>query len=48
MIHAVKGDRMIIRRTLGVEGPSVGAVGYGAMFLEGYYGAPDDNQLLPG
>ncbi len=29
-------------RRLGREGPWVGAVGYGAMGLEGYYGATDE------
>jgi aryl-alcohol dehydrogenase-like predicted oxidoreductase len=33
---------MIEQRTLGAGGPSVGALGYGAMVLEGYYGASDD------
>ncbi len=33
---------MIMRRTLGAGGPTVGALGYGAMVLEGYYGASDD------
>ena len=32
------------KRTLGTNGPSVGAVGYGAMVLEGYYGQSDDAQ----
>lgn len=33
---------MIETRKLGPEGPAVGCVGYGAMVLEGYYGASDD------
>jgi aryl-alcohol dehydrogenase-like predicted oxidoreductase len=33
---------MIDKRSLGTGGPQVGALGYGAMVLEGYYGASDD------
>lgn len=33
---------MIPQRTLGKDGPAVSAVGYGAMGLEGYYGAADE------
>jgi aryl-alcohol dehydrogenase-like predicted oxidoreductase len=33
---------MIRKRALGHLGPSVGCLGYGAMVLEGYYGASDD------
>jgi aryl-alcohol dehydrogenase-like predicted oxidoreductase len=33
---------MIEERTLGTDGPSVGALGYGAMVLEGYYGPSND------
>lgn len=33
---------MIPKRKLGRDGPEVGALGYGAMVLEGYYGAADD------
>ena len=29
---------MLAKRTLGKSGPEVGAIGYGAMVLEGYYG----------
>jgi aryl-alcohol dehydrogenase-like predicted oxidoreductase len=37
---------MIKGRTLGKGGPRVGALGYGAMVLEGYYGASDDDQAI--
>jgi aryl-alcohol dehydrogenase-like predicted oxidoreductase len=37
---------MIPTRTLGRNGPAVGALGYGAMGLEGYYGASDDERAL--
>ncbi len=37
---------MIKTRNLGKSGPAVGALGYGAMVLEGYYGASDDEQAL--
>ena len=32
---------MLPKRTLGLNGPQVGAIGYGAMVLEGYYGSAD-------
>src|SRR5512138_2452135 len=35
---------MIPTRALGKHGPDVGALGYGAMGLEGYYGASDDDR----
>lgn len=35
---------MIEKRSLGSNGPGVGCLGYGAMVLEGYYGASDDEQ----
>ena len=34
------------KRKLGSNGPSVGCLGYGAMVLEGYYGASDDAQAV--
>lgn len=37
---------MINRRQLGKNGPAVGCLGYGAMVLEGYYGASDDGQAV--
>lgn len=37
---------MIEKRTLGKGGPAVGCLGYGAMVLEGYYGASDDTQAI--
>jgi len=37
---------MIKQRILGKDGPSVGAIGYGAMVLEGYYGASDDTDAV--
>jgi aryl-alcohol dehydrogenase-like predicted oxidoreductase len=37
---------MIGRRQLGTGGPLVGALGYGAMVLEGYYGASDDDEAI--
>ena len=37
---------MIGKRQLGKDGPLVGAMGYGAMVLEGYYGASDDDEAL--
>jgi len=37
---------MIGKRQLGKDGPLVGALGYGAMVLEGYYGAIDDEQAV--
>lgn len=35
---------MIEKRKLGSQGAAVGCLGYGAMVLEGYYGASDDDQ----
>jgi aryl-alcohol dehydrogenase-like predicted oxidoreductase len=35
---------MLAKRTLGIKGPKVGAIGYGAMVLEGYYGNVDDDE----
>jgi aryl-alcohol dehydrogenase-like predicted oxidoreductase len=32
------------KRNLGINGPAVAAIGYGAMVLEGYYGQSDDAQ----
>ncbi len=37
---------MIDKRVLGKQGPSVGCLGYGAMVLEGYYGASDDEAAI--
>lgn len=37
---------MIEKRPLGNGGPEVGRLGYGAMVLEGYYGAADDGQAM--
>jgi len=37
---------MIETRTLGHGGPAVGCLGYGAMVLEGYYGASDDEPAV--
>lgn len=37
---------MIEKRRLGHDGPAVGCLGYGAMVLEGYYGASDDQQAI--
>jgi aryl-alcohol dehydrogenase-like predicted oxidoreductase len=37
---------MIQKRFLGKDGPSVGCLGYGAMVLEGYYGASEDDQAV--
>lgn len=37
---------MIEKRPLGQGGPRVGVLGYGAMVLEGYYGASDDGDAL--
>jgi aryl-alcohol dehydrogenase-like predicted oxidoreductase len=37
---------MIGKRQLGKDGPLVGALGYGAMVLEGYYGASDDDEAI--
>jgi aryl-alcohol dehydrogenase-like predicted oxidoreductase len=41
------GGRILMEtRRLGRNGPSVGRLGYGAMVLEGYYGASDDAQAV--
>jgi len=37
---------MIGKRKMGKGGPLVGALGYGAMVLEGYYGASDDDEAI--
>ncbi|MCK6683430.1 MAG: aldo/keto reductase [Thermoanaerobaculia bacterium] len=37
---------MIDKRPLGKDGPAIGAIGYGAMVLEGYYGASDDGAAV--
>lgn len=37
---------MIRKNTLGRNGPYVGCLGYGAMVLEGYYGASDADQAV--
>ena len=37
---------MIGKREVGKGGPLVGALGYGAMVLEGYYGASDDDEAI--
>lgn len=37
---------MIPRRTLGGHGLQAGAIGYGAMVLEGYYGAADESAAI--
>ena len=37
---------MIEKRHLGTNGPAIGCLGYGAMVLEGYYGASDDEQAI--
>ena len=37
---------MIEKSSLGSGGPQVGRIGYGAMVLEGYYGASDDDEAL--
>ena len=37
---------MIQKRHLGRNGPTVGALGYGAMVLEGYYGTADEGQAM--
>ena len=37
---------MIDTRELGKDGPSVAALGYGAMVLEGYYGASNDGDAI--
>jgi aryl-alcohol dehydrogenase-like predicted oxidoreductase len=40
------GGIVIDKRELGTNGPRVGRLGYGAMVLEGYYGASDDEQAV--
>lgn len=35
---------MLPKRILGANGPQVGAIGYGAMVLEGYYGSADEEE----
>jgi aryl-alcohol dehydrogenase-like predicted oxidoreductase len=43
----IKGGKIMIdKRRLGNNGPSVGCLGYGAMVLEGYYGASDDEEAV--
>ena len=37
---------MLPKRRLGDKGPQVGCIGYGAMVLEGFYGASDDRQAV--
>lgn len=37
---------MIEQKPLGKNGPLVGRLGYGAMVLEGYYGASDDDEAV--
>lgn len=37
---------MIEQRSLGSRGPEVGRLGYGAMVLEGFYGASDDFEAI--
>ena len=37
---------MIEKRALGKGGPAVGALGYGAMVLEGYYGSSNDDDAV--
>lgn len=37
---------MIEKRLLGSNGPAIGCLGYGAMVLEGYYGAADEDQSV--
>lgn len=37
---------MITQATLGKQGPMTGRMGYGAMVLEGYYGASDDDNAV--
>ena len=37
---------MVPKRKLGKDGPQVSAIGYGAMGLEGYYGAADEHDAL--
>jgi aryl-alcohol dehydrogenase-like predicted oxidoreductase len=43
----IDGGQIVIgKRELGSNGPGVGCLGYGAMVLEGYYGASDDEQAI--
>lgn len=37
---------MITQRQLGHRGPQVGALGYEAMVLEGYYGPSNDDEAI--
>jgi len=37
---------MIPKQSLGKNGPAIGCLGYGAMVLEGYYGASEDGQAV--
>jgi aryl-alcohol dehydrogenase-like predicted oxidoreductase len=37
---------MKLHRNLGKDGPTLGAIGYGAMGLEGYYGATDEDNAI--
>ena len=37
---------MIAKKRLGNNGPTVGCIGYGAMVLEGYYGASRDEDAV--
>jgi len=37
---------MIEKHRLGSNGPAIGCLGYGAMVLEGYYGAADEDQAV--
>ena len=37
---------MLSKRRLGIDGPEVGCIGYGAMVLEGYYGPSEDTQAV--
>lgn len=39
-------QKMMPRRAIGRDGPGVGAIGYGAMGLEGYYGAADPQEAV--
>ena len=43
----ISGGQIVIeKRRLGINAPSVGCLGYGAMVLEGYYGVSDDEQAV--
>jgi len=42
----ITGGKVIKKHCLGRNAPSVGCLGYGAMVLEGYYGASDDDQAV--